>query len=492
LREKKDFGKKPGRRSKSEENEPAKVYRPRTAKLTTWEPKERFDDDIVENDSLEERKTVRSKSNDDQESFRKPRFDKDTGYSRGKSNKSSKAVTEFESKAGKKSITKKSESSYGKTRTKSYEPENGRKKYREKSSSDDYSGRSKHFESGSTRKEKPFGNEEKPFSKDSKRTVIKRSGEKGHKKFEKSAGYSDKPYRDNSKSTYGKRKDDKSFSKEGYKKDFKHSGFENDDVKNTRDSKKLQRKPPQIDSEIRTDKDGLIRLNKYIANSGLCSRREADEYIEKGYISVNGITIDQLGAKVKITDEIRFKGKDLDPERKVYILLNKPKDYITTMDDPHAKRTVMELIEGACQQRVYPVGRLDRNSTGLLLLTNDGELTKRLTHPSFMKKKVYEVGLDKTVRPEDVEAIANGIEIEGEMVKADAVEYIDAGDRSQLGIEIHSGQNRIVRRIFEQLGYRVQKLDRVYFAGLTKKNLPRGKWRFLSEKEVNMLKMNRF
>ena len=255
---------------------------------------------------------------------------------------------------------------------------------------------------------------------------------------------------------------------------------------------KFDKKAPVIEAELKTDSEGYIRLNKYIANSGLCSRREADEYIQKGMITVNGEVVDQLGTKVKLTDEIRFKDKELDPEKKVYILLNKPKDYVTTVEDPNAKRTVMELIEGACNQRVYPVGRLDRNSTGLLLLTNDGELTKRLTHPSFMKKKIYEVGLNRSLDSSDMKQVLNGVDLEGEIVKADAIDYVDPSDLSVIGIEIHSGQNRVVRRIFENLGYAVQKLDRVYFAGLTKKNLPRGKWRFLTQKEVTMLKTNRF
>ncbi len=207
---------------------------------------------------------------------------------------------------------------------------------------------------------------------------------------------------------------------------------------------------------------------------------------------MNALEVRELGTKVKLTDEVRFRDKQLDPEKKVYILLNKPKDYVTTVEDPNATRTVMDLIEGACEQRVYPVGRLDRNSTGLLLITNDGELTKQLTHPSFMKRKIYEVGLDKNVAAQDMEAILKGLDIDGEIVAADAIEYADPHDKSVIGIEIHSGQNRIVRRMFEKLNYRVVKLDRVYFAGLTKKNLQRGKWRYLSAKEVNMLKMNRY
>lgn len=243
---------------------------------------------------------------------------------------------------------------------------------------------------------------------------------------------------------------------------------------------------------LEVDSDGLIRLNKYISNTGLCSRREADEFIQSGMITVNGVVVSQLGTKVDPNAEICFKGKKLETEHKVYILLNKPKDYITTVEDPNAKRTVMELIEGACTERVYPVGRLDRNSTGLLLLTNDGEMTKKLTHPSHMKKKIYHVGLDKVLTREDMEKMVSGVVIDGETVKADAIEYTEDSDGSEVGVEIHTGQNRVVRNMFDVLGYKVSRLDRVFFAGLTKKNLPRGKWRFLTQQEINMLKMNRF
>ncbi|RPH31208.1 MAG: rRNA pseudouridine synthase [Bacteroidales bacterium] len=243
---------------------------------------------------------------------------------------------------------------------------------------------------------------------------------------------------------------------------------------------------------LEVDSDGLIRLNKYISNTGLCSRREADEFIQNGMITVNGEVISQVGTKVDPTSEVCFRGKKLETEHKVYILLNKPKDYITTVEDPNAKRTVMELIEGACTERVYPVGRLDRNSTGLLLLTNDGEMTKKLTHPSHMKKKIYHVGLDKALTREDMEKMIAGVELDGELVKADAVEYTEDSDGTEVGVEIHTGQNRVVRNMFDALGYKVSRLDRVYFAGLTKKNLPRGRWRFLTQLEINMLKMNRF
>ncbi len=235
-------------------------------------------------------------------------------------------------------------------------------------------------------------------------------------------------------------------------------------------------------------KPELIRLNRFIANSGLCSRREADEIIIKGNISVNGKKITELGTKVRYNDDIRYKGKKLSPEKKTYILMNKPKGYVTTVEDPHAEFTVLDLLGDSCPERVYPVGRLDKTTTGVLLLTNDGDLTGRLTHPKYNRKKIYHVFLDKAVQKNDLVKLTEGVDIENELVIADSVSYADPDDRSQIGIELHSGQNRVVRRLFESLGYKVKKLDRVYFAGLTKKNLPRGKWRFLTTKEVNILK----
>ena len=231
-----------------------------------------------------------------------------------------------------------------------------------------------------------------------------------------------------------------------------------------------------------------IRLNRYIASSGLCSRREADEIILKGFISVNGKQVKDLGTKVTLDDDVRYKGKKLSSEKKVYILMNKPAGYVTTVEDPHAEHTVIDLVKNACTERIYPVGRLDKDTTGLLLLTNDGDLTKRLTHPKYERKKIYHVFLDKPVIKADLLKIAEGMELEGEIVAADSVAYADPEDKKQIGIEIHSGQNRVIRRLFESLGYRVKKLDRVYYAGLTKKNLARGKWRFLTQKELVMLK----
>ncbi|MDD2196183.1 MAG: pseudouridine synthase [Bacteroidales bacterium] len=402
MKEKERFGKKPVRRSKSDEKEPARVYKPRTASQPSKQGFERSDDESSEKFNKKPRRTLER----------------------------------------------------GKTREESPREGRGPKK-------------------------------SAPLYKPRTTKVFEDDRNKGKKTY-------DKP------TQRGKSKDEgiqKSYYEEKFGKKapiIKEDKYANPAEARIAKKEKSAPTPPEFDNTLKTDKEGNIRLNKYISNSGLCSRRVADEYIEKGYITVNSKVTTELGTKVKLTDEVCYKGKKLDPEKKVYILLNKPKDYITTVEDPNATKTVMELIQGACEQRVYPVGRLDRNSTGLLLFTNDGELTKRLTHPSFMKSKIYEVGLDKNVKLEDMNTIRTGVEIEDKMVAADAVEYVDINDKSVIGIEIHSGQNRIVRKIFEKLEYRVYKLDRVYFAGLTKKNLPRGKWRFLTPKEVNMLQMNRF
>lgn len=252
-------------------------------------------------------------------------------------------------------------------------------------------------------------------------------------------------------------------------------------------------KKKQIEyKDILTDPNAPIRLNKFLANAGICSRREADEFITAGVVSVNGVVVTELGTKVKRTDEVKFHDQPVSIERKVYVLLNKPKDCVTTSDDPQERKTVMELVKDACSERIYPVGRLDRNTTGVLLLTNDGDLASKLTHPKFLKKKIYHVYCDKNVTKADLDKIVSGITLDDGEVHADAVSYASDTDKSQVGIEIHSGKNRIVRRIFEALGYRVIKLDRVYFAGLTKKGLRRGDWRYLTEQEVNFLRMGSF
>ena len=259
----------------------------------------------------------------------------------------------------------------------------------------------------------------------------------------------------------------------------------------------LSRKPQvngrySDDDTAPTEIQEVVRLNKFIANSGVCSRREADTLIQSGVVTVNGEVVTELGVKVNIlTDDVRFNGQRLKGEEKVYIVMNKPKGYVTTASDPHAEKTVMELLKG-CPTRVFPVGRLDKNTTGVLMFTNDGEMAERLTHPSYNKKKIYQVVLDAPLTDEDQQKIIAGIELSDGVVAADELEFIDAHDHRQLGIEIHSGKNRIVRRIFESLGYEVRALDRVYFAGLTKKGLKKSDWRYLTEGEVNILKMGAY
>ena len=249
---------------------------------------------------------------------------------------------------------------------------------------------------------------------------------------------------------------------------------------------------PVMYTETIVDPNEELRLNKFLANAGVCSRREADEYIANGSVKVNGEVVTELGTKVTRKDAILFNDQPVSLERKVYVLLNKPKDTVTTSDDPQGRQTVLDLVRNASEERIYPVGRLDRNTTGVLLLTNDGDLASKLTHPKYVKKKIYHVWLDKDVAETDLAKIAAGIELDDGPIHADAIAYANEEDKNQVGIEIHSGKNRIVRRIFEHLGYRVVKLDRVYFAGLTKKNLPRGRWRLLTQQEVNMLKMGAF
>ncbi len=238
--------------------------------------------------------------------------------------------------------------------------------------------------------------------------------------------------------------------------------------------------------------DDTLRLNRFIANSGICSRREADDFIQAGLVTVNGKIVTELGVKVKPDDDVRFNGTRLKGEKKVYLVMNKPKGYVTTMSDPHAEKTVMDLISHTeCPLRVYPVGRLDKATTGVLMFTNDGELADKLTHPAYGARKIYHAFLDKNLKKVDFDAILKGIELEDGEIHADSLSYVD-DDMSQVGIEIHSGRNRIVRRIFEHLGYNVRKLDRVYFAGLTKKALTRGTWRFLTDTEIARFKMGQF
>ena len=243
---------------------------------------------------------------------------------------------------------------------------------------------------------------------------------------------------------------------------------------------------------VSRDSGTAIRLNRYLASTGICSRREADELIAAGLVTVNGKTVTEMGIKVQEGDDVRYNGERLKKERLVYVLLNKPKDFVTTTRDPYAKRTVLDLVKNACKERIFPVGRLDRNTTGVLLLTNDGELAKQLTHPSHNKMKIYQVTLDKALSRNHFNDLLQGIELEDGFIKADDLSYIDVMDKKEIGIEIHSGKNHVVRRMFEHFDYKVKKLDRVYFAGLTKKGLTRGKWRFLTQQEVGMLKMGSY
>jgi 23S rRNA pseudouridine2605 synthase len=480
------------------ENEPTRVYRPRTLKARP----------VPTSDELAEQ----NRPTEDQESYPtpKPEISKEFFSAENPSKKQEVITEEFHEK---KRVIKKIESSAPQNKS-TYKPRTGGfKKSNEEFTSD--------IES---RNETPIQDQDsEPIVK--RAPKILKTPDRPERKKEDRFETDKRDARNTSRSTNGKSTGYLSTrvvkSQDGYKGEsrgdredrFKKQRSEGGDGSRTKDPRKPQlrlylpdkKEKLYIDKPIpkpvreyddkpilEVDSDGRIRLNKYIANTGLCSRREADEFIANGMITVNGELVTQLGTKVDPASEICFKGKKLETEHKVYILLNKPKDYITTVEDPNAKRTVMDLIEGACTERVYPVGRLDRNSTGLLLLTNDGEMTKRLTHPSFQKKKIYQVSLDRVLVREDMEKILAGVEIEGEQIKADAVEYIEESDGSEVGIEIHTGQNRVVRNIFDVLGYKVSKLDRVYFAGLTKKNLPRGSWRFLTQKEINMLKMNRF
>ncbi|EKD32538.1 MAG: hypothetical protein ACD_77C00062G0002 [uncultured bacterium] len=285
-----------------------------------------------------------------------------------------------------------------------------------------------------------------------------------------------RPRREDSR-PFGERREERSFSRP------RRDSFGSDGPKRIVKSRSTK---PKAKSD-----DGMVRLNKFISNSGVCSRREADEYIVAGLVSVNGEVITELGTKIKQDSDVRFNGERLKGEEKVYLLMNKPKDFVTTLSDPNADKTVMDLIAGKCAQRVYPVGRLDKQTTGVLLLTNDGEMADRLTHPSNMHKKIYHIVLDKNLSGTDFNAILEGITLEDGPVNADSLAYVD-GEKTEVGLEIHSGRNRVVRRIFEHLGYRVKRLDRVFFAGLTKKNLRRGQWRFLTEQEIAMLKMGAY
>lgn len=275
------------------------------------------------------------------------------------------------------------------------------------------------------------------------------------------------------------------FKSDSYKSDKRTKRFGNDELQYNR--KPSYRKPARSKNTEFTEDEG-IRINRYIANAGVCSRRDAEQYITAGVITINGKIITDLSTKVHYGDVVKFNNAPLMPEKKTYILLNKPKDYVTTTEDPHAEKTVMDLIGDAGKNRVYPVGRLDRATTGLLLLTNDGDLAEHLCHPKYNKQKIYQVTLDRKMAEDDIEKMLTGIELEDGLAKADDIEYCNPDDLCEVGVMIHSGKNRIIRRMFESMKYKVKKLDRVYYAGLTKKGLPRGKWRFLTDQEITMLK----
>ena len=374
-----------------------------------------------------------------------------------------------------------------------YNSESGDRPQRPSYGNSDRPYRPRYNSEGGDRPQRPsYGNSDRPYrprynSEGSDRPQRPSYGNTG----------GDRPYRPRYNSEGGDRPYRPRFNSNG---GGKPSGYGNKDsysrpIRRTGDydpNAKYSKKKQIEYKEQFTDPNEPIRLNKFLANAGVCSRREADEFITAGVVSVNGEVVTELGTKIKRSDEVKFHDQVVSIERKIYVLLNKPKDTVTTSDDPQARRTVMDLVKGACDERIYPVGRLDRNTTGVLLLTNDGDLASKLTHPKFLKKKIYHVHLDKNLTKADMEQIAAGIQLDDGEIHADAISYTDDFKKDDVGIEIHSGKNRIVRRIFESLGYKVVKLDRVFFAGLTKKGLRRGEWRYLTEQEVNFLRMGSF
>jgi len=401
---------------------------------------------------------------------------------------------------------------------KKFSGRSGSKPYAKRSDGDEkpYGDRSKPFERSEKRDFKPRGtddpgfSERKPFAGRNERVVkpvedrsetfhptddgkdfVKRDPKDTDRPKRRRTDGEDSSFKEKSKPGFGERKPfertpDENSPDAPDRKWNRKSGHEfyGDRKKSARPSRDRDK------SDSRTNDDGSIRLNKHISNAGICSRREADELIAAGVISVNGKIVTELGYKIQPGDEVKYNNETLRSERLVYILVNKPKDFITTVDDPQDRKTVMWLIRDACKERVYPVGRLDRNTTGVLLFTNDGDLAKKLTHPSFEVQKIYQVELDSSLKPSDMEQITEGVQLEDGFIKVDDIAYSSASrDQSVVGVEIHSGRNRVVRRLFEHFGYTVRKLDRVYFAGLSKKDLPRGRWRFLTPLEVSNLKM---
>ncbi len=328
---------------------------------------------------------------------------------------------------------------------------------------------------GNDYRQNGYGNHQNGYNQDNRRDGFNnRQGGYSHQGYNRQNGYNNN-------------------RQGGYNNQGNRKRLQQNEFGMPRGGKSFVPRPKRIEyEEVIPDPNEQIRLNKFMANAGICSRREADEYIQQGLVRVNGQVVTELGTKITHSDTVEYDEKIVALERKCYILLNKPKDCVTTADDPNGRLTVMDLVKNACEERIYPVGRLDRNTTGVLLLTNDGDLASKLTHPKYVKKKIYHVWTDKDISEDDMQRIADGIELEDGSIHADAISYATDTDRNQAGIEIHSGRNRIVRRIFESLGYHVTKLDRVYFAGLTKKNLPRGRWRYLTQEEVNFLKMGSF
>ncbi|MCI9523234.1 MAG: pseudouridine synthase [Bacteroides xylanisolvens] len=342
---------------------------------------------------------------------------------------------------------------------------------------------------GGERPQRPYNREGGSYDRPQRPSYNREGGDRPYRPRFNSGEGGERP-------SYGDRPQRPSYNREGGDRPYRprfNNGEGGDRPQRDYDPNAKYSVKKQIEyKEQFVDPNEPIRLNKFLANAGVCSRREADEFITAGVVSVNGEVVTELGTKIKRSDVVKFHDEPVSIERKVYVLLNKPKDTVTTSDDPQERRTVMDLVKGACNERIYPVGRLDRNTTGVLLLTNDGDLASKLTHPKFLKKKIYHVHLDKNLTKADMEQIAAGIQLEDGEIHADAISYTDDFKKDQVGIEIHSGKNRIVRRIFESLGYKVVKLDRVFFAGLTKKGLRRGDWRYLSEAEVNYLRMGSF
>lgn len=355
--------------------------------------------------------------------------------------------------------------------------ENSGKRYQKKTSTAGRDGRRRDDRSNYGRKR---GGESHPrYRKEDKEGGDFRDEERGGNQRGRSF------YKKDQRRSDERRRGDRPYRSESDSNRFEGKPFDKSRLRKRQEGNKLVKRIKGLKK-----KDDLIRLNRYLSRAGVCSRREADEFIVAGVVSVNGEIVTELGTKVKPSDVVKFHDQPVGLEKKVYVLLNKPKNCVTTMDDPRGRLTVMDLVKGACDERIYPVGRLDRNTTGVLLLTNDGDLAARLTHPRYEHQKIYHVVTDNPVKEEDMEKIALGIELEDGFIKADSVSYVDDEGPKNVGIEIHSGKNRIVRRIFESLGYQVVRLDRVFFAGLTKKGLRRGDWRHLSPKEVSFLQMN--